>query len=159
MLFVAALNVQAQEVKASQETEAEKQARAMELMAIKIDMEVNKELFMQVTQNTYVSEEPKAVIMAMIVPETYDNAKAKLEGNMPPDFKVTNKGEKMMNGVNVIYMEGTAEAQGTKVNSTIYCLKRDADSCIMFMGMSEVGADKKYTDAIAAAANSVVKKQ
>lgn len=152
MLFVAVATVQAQE------TEAEKQKRAMELMSIKVDMKVDEELFMQVTTNTYVSESPKAVIMAMIVPETYENAKAKLEGNMPPDFKVTDKGEKMMNGVKVIYMQGTAEAQGTKVNSTVYCLKRDADTCLMFMGMSEVGADKKYVDAITAAANSVVKK-
>lgn len=152
MLFVAVATVQAQE------TEAEKQKRAMELMSIKVDMKVDEELFMKVTENTYVSESPKAVIMAMIVPETYENAKAKLEGNMPPDFKVTDKGEKMMNGVKVIYMQGTAEAQGTKVNSTVYCLKRDADTCLMFMGMSEVGADKKYADAITAAANSVVKK-
>lgn len=153
MLFVAAFNVQAQE------TDAEKQARAMELMSIKIDMKIDKELFMEVTPNTYVSENPKAVIMAMIVPETYENAKSKLEGNMPPDFKVADKGEKTMNGVKVIYLEGTAEAQGSTVDSTVYCFKRDADTCIMFMGMLEVGSDKKYVEAIAAAANSVVKKQ
>jgi hypothetical protein len=69
MLFVA-FNVQAQE------TDAEKQALAMELMSIKIDMKVDTELFTEVTPNTFVSESPKAVIMAMIVPETYENAKS-----------------------------------------------------------------------------------
>ena len=152
MLFVA-FNVQAQE------TQAEKQARAMELMSIKVDMKVDTELFQAVTPNTYVSESPKAVIMAMIVPETFEVAKDKLDGNLPPQFKVVNKGEKMMNGVTVVYLTGTSEAEGVTINSTVYCFKRDADTCIMFMGMSEVGADQKYVDAITAAGNSVVKKQ
>lgn len=152
MLFVA-FNVQAQE------TEADKQAKAMELMSIKVDMKVDTELFTEVTPNTYVSESPKAVIMAMIVPETYENAKNKLESNLPPEFVVANKGEKMMNGVNVVFLEGTSKAQGVTINSTVYCFKRDADTCFMFMGMSEVGADQKYVDAIIAAGNSVVKKQ
>jgi len=152
MLFVA-FNVQAQD------DDAEKQALAMELMSVKVDMTVDTELFKEVTPNTYVSESPKAVIMAMIVPETYENAKDKLESNLPPAFKVANKGEKMMNGVNVVFLEGTSEAQGVTINSTVYCFKRDADTCIMFMGMSEVGADQKYVDAITAAGNSVVKKQ
>ncbi|MEM6721163.1 MAG: hypothetical protein AAF611_17670 [Bacteroidota bacterium] len=154
MLFVAVFTVQAQDDDA-----AEQQAIAQELMSIKIDMKVDTELFMKVTENTYVSESPKAMIMAMIVPETYENAKSKLVGNMPPDFKVKEKGEKMMNGIQVLFLEGTAEAQGSTVDSTVYCFKRDADTCIMFMGMSEVGADKKYVDAITTAANSVVKKQ
>ncbi|WP_241479997.1 hypothetical protein [Kordia jejudonensis] len=156
MLFVA-LTVQAQEV-VSQETEAEKQKKAMELMSIKIDMTIDPNLFMEVTPNTFVSESPKAVIMAMIVPETYQNAKDKLESNLPPEFKVSDKGEKTMNGVNVVYLEGSSKAQGVTINSTVYCLKRDAETCIMFMGMLEDGADKKYADAIKVAANSVVKK-
>lgn len=150
VLFIG-FNVQAQE------TEAEKQARAMELMSIKIDMTVDTSLFMEVTPNTFVSENPKAVIMAMIVPETYENAKDKLESKLPSEFKVADKGEKTINGIKVIYLEGTSEAQGVTINSTVYCFKRDADTCIMFMGMSEVGADQKYVDAIKVAAKSVVK--
>jgi len=144
MLFVAVFTVQAQDD---------------ELASIKIDMEVDTKLFTKITENTYASDSPKAIVMAMIVPETYEDAKSKLTGSMPPDFKVTDKGEKMMNGIQVLYLEGTAESQGTTANSTVYCFKRDAETCIMFMGMLEVGADKKYEDAIATAANSVVKKQ
>ncbi|WP_420572533.1 hypothetical protein [Kordia sp.] len=152
MLFVA-FTVQAQE------TEADKQKRAMELMSIKVDMQVDTELFTQATPNTYVSEDPKAVIMAMIVPETYENAKTKLEGNLPPEFEVSNKGEKTINGIKVIFLEGTSKAQGVSINSTVYCFKRDAETCVMFMGMSEVGADKKYVDAINESAKSAIKKQ
>ncbi len=152
MLFVA-FNVQAQEPDA-----AEEQAIAMELAAIDLEMKVDTELFQKMSTNMYVSQSPKAMVMGMIVPETYENAITKLEGNLPPGFKVTNKGEKMMNGVNTMSLEGTIESPEGVINCIMYYTKRDADTCTVFMGMSEVGVDKKYTDAITAAANSIIKK-
>jgi len=153
ILFIG-FNVQAQETDA----EKAKQARAMELMSKKVDMTVDEDLFMGVTPNTYVSESPKAVIMAMMVPETYEDSKKKMNENDTDKFKVTDRGEKEINGVKVLYMEGTSEAEGTTLNNTIYCVKYDEETCIMFIGMVENGADKKYEEAVAKAANSVIKK-
>ncbi|WP_215907121.1 hypothetical protein [Kordia aestuariivivens] len=153
ILFIG-FNVQAQET----EADKEKAAKAMEMMSKKVDMDVNEELFMAVTPNTYVSENPKAVIMAMMVPETYEASKEKMNENDTDKFKVTGRGEKEINGVKVLYMEGTSEAEGTTLNNTIYCVKYDEETCIMFIGMVEDGADVKYTDAVAKAANSVIKK-
>jgi hypothetical protein len=153
ILFIG-FNVQAQET----EADKEKAAKAMEMMSKKVDMDVNEELFMAVTPNTYVSESPKAVIMAMMVPETYEASKKKMTENDTDKFKVTGRGEKEINGVKVLYMEGTSEAEGTILNNTIYCVKYDEETCIMFIGMVEDGADVKYTDAVAKAANSVIKK-
>ena len=76
LLFVAALFIGV--FANAQETEAEKQARAMELMSKKVDMTVDEELFNSVAPNTYVSESPTAVVMAMYVPENYEAAKKKL---------------------------------------------------------------------------------
>ncbi len=151
------LGFTAQAQEQTQETEAEKQARAMELMAIKIDMEIDSTIFTQATPNMYVSETPKAVIMAMVLPETYENGKAKLTSKLPATFKVTQRKEKTINGVNVMHIEGSSEAQGVTVNSTVYFLKCDAETCIMFMGMLEEGADQKYVDAINTAGISVIK--
>lgn len=141
----------------AQETEAEKQQRAMELMSKKVDMTVDTELFKSVTPNTFVSESPKAVIMAMMVPETYEGAKAKMEKDMDARFDITDKGEKTINGVKVLFMEGTSEAEGVKLNNIVYCIKHNENTCIMFIGMSETSADQKYVDAIQKAANSVIK--
>ena len=143
----------------AQETEAEKQVRAMELMSKKVDMTVDNELFMSVTQNTYVSESPKAFVMGMYVPENYDNAKKKLSENVTAqDFEVTSSGEKEINGVKVLYMYGTSEVEGVKLDNKIYCYEIDKDSCLMLIGMLEVDADKKYSDAIDSALNSGIKK-
>lgn len=141
----------------AQETEAEKQKKAMELMSKKVDMKVNTELFKDVTPNTYVSESPKAVIMAMMVPETYEQAKAKMDKEMSDKFTITDKGEKTINGVKVLFMKGTSEAEGVTLNNTVYCIRHSEDVCIMFIGMSEKGADQKYVDAIKEAANSIIK--
>lgn len=153
ILFIG-FNVQAQET----ETEAAKQARAMELMSKKVDMTIDEELFMAVTVNTYVSENPKAVIMAMMVPESYESSKKKMNENDTDKFQVTERGEKEMNGVKVLYMEGTSEAEGTTLNNKIYCVKYDEKTCIMFIGMVENGANEKYENAINNAANSIIKK-
>ncbi|WP_046744206.1 hypothetical protein [Kordia zhangzhouensis] len=155
ILFIG-FNAQAQTEQA--EVDKQKAARAMELMSKKVDMTVDEELFMAVTQNTYVSENPKAVVMAMMIPETYADSKKKMDTDMSNKFNVTSKGEKEINGVKVLYMNGTSEAEGVTLNNTIYCIEYDANTCIMFIGMVEEGADKKYTDAINASAQSVVKK-
>ena len=155
ILFIG-FNAQAQ----VEQTEADKEkaARAMELMSKKVDMTVDEELFMGVTQNTYVSEDPKAVIMAMMVPETYADTKKKMDNEMSAKFEVLTKGEKKINNVNVLYMTGKSTAEGTTLMNTIYCVKYDANTCIMFIGMVEEGADAKYTKAIETSANSVIKK-
>ncbi len=144
----------------AQETEAEKQARAVELMSKKVDITVDEELFKTATPNAYVSESPKAVVMGMYVPENYDNAKKKLSENATAqDFEVTSSGEKEINGIKVLYMYGTSEAEGVKLENKIYCYEVDKNTCLMLIGMLEVEADKKYSDAIDAALNSAIKKQ
>ncbi len=153
MLFVATFTVQAQE------DEAEKQALAMEMASIELNMEVDTELFQKMSTNMYVSQTPQVMIMGMVVPETYENAKTKLEGNLPPEFKVSDKGEKTMNGVKVVFLKGTSDSPQGVIDCVVYCTKRDAETCTMFMGMSEVGVDQKYVDAINKAANSVIKKK
>lgn len=144
----------------AQETEAEKQARALELMSKKVDITIDDELFMAVTQNTYISENPKAVVMGMYVPETYEAAKEKLTANTATQqFEVTSSGEKEINGVKVLYMYGKSEAEGAKLDNKIYCYEIDKDTCLMLIGMLEVDADKKYSEAIDSALKSGIKKQ
>ncbi len=144
----------------AQETEAEKQARAMELMSKKVDITVDEELFNSVAPNTYVSESPTAVVMAMYVPENYEAAKKKLnEDYSAQKFEVTSSGEKEINGVKVLYIYGKSEAEGTTLENKVYCYEIDKDTCLMLIGICEVGADKKYSDAVNTALNSAIKKQ
>lgn len=165
-LGLMAFNVQAQEPATTETQEAkteeanqDKMKRMLELMSKKIEMDVDTELFKPEGANSYVSENPKAVILAMMVPDTYENSKKKMEKDAGGGMTITEKGEKEINGVTVLYMKGTSEAEGSTLNAEMYCMEVDAETCLMFVGMADVKADTKYTEAITKAANSVIKKQ
>lgn len=142
----------------AQETDSAKENRTKELMSKKVEMDVDSGLFMAVTQNTFVSESPKAVIMGLYVPETYENIKLEMDTEMSQQFKVVEKGEKTINGVSVLCIVGISEPEGITMNNTVYCYKVDADTCVMLMGIIEEGAENKYKVAINKALNSGVKK-
>lgn len=150
--FACQLNAQT----TNSESDAESK-RMMELMSQKIEMDIDEDYFIGVATNTYVSESPKAVIMAMLVPESYEASKEKMMQNTSDDFVIENRGEKEMNGVKVLFMEGSSDAEGVKMNNTVYCIKYDDQTCMMIVGIIEQTADKKYFDMISRSMNSVVK--
>lgn len=166
IVCVMAFNLQAQTPETTEtvdaKTEQENQAkmdRMLELMKKKIEMEVDTKLFVPQGPNSYVSEDPKAVIMAMMVPDSYENAKEKMVNDAGGNMTITEKGEKELNGVTVLFMKGTNEAEGSTLNAEMYCMEIDAETCLMFVGMADVNADAKYSEAITKAVNSVIKKQ
>nr|WP_321227672.1 hypothetical protein [uncultured Psychroserpens sp.] len=157
LVFTMGVQMQAQDTAAPEMDEAQ-MARMMELMAQKIEMDVDTTLFTAVSTNTYVSDNPKAVVMAMMVPETFAKAKEKMATDDTAQFKITDRGEKTINGVNVLFMEGTSEAEGSTLDNAVYCMEIDANTCLMFIGMVDQEADAKYTEAMNKAMNSVIKK-
>lgn len=158
LVFTMGIQMQAQET-AEPEMDEAQMARMMELMGQKIEMDVDTTLFTAVSTNTYVSENPKAVVMAMMVPETYAKAKEKMDADNSTQFKISDKGEKTINGVKVLFMEGTSEAEGSTLNNMVYCMEFDANTCLMFVSMVDQKADAKYTEALTKTMNSVIKKQ
>lgn len=137
----------------------EKMTRMMELMGQKIEMDVDMTLFISVSTNAYVSENPKAVIMAMMVPDSYENSKKKMDSDSVERFTITEKGETEINGLKTLYMEGISEAEGSVLDNTMYCIEVDANTCLMFVGMVDQKADPKFAEAITKALNSVIKKK
>ncbi|WP_397362423.1 hypothetical protein [Olleya sp. R77988] len=156
------LHAQETEVEVTEGTETaesdDKVKRVMELMRKEIDMIVDEDVFKSVGNNTYVSEEPKAVLLAMYIPESYEVSRTKM--NNPPEdgFVVSDTGEKEVNGVKVLFMEGTSNTQGVTMTNAIYCMEIDENTCMMVMGMLEENADQKYIDIINRSINSVIKK-
>lgn len=150
--------IQAQD-KETTKGDQDKMTKYIELMSKKIDMVVDTSLFIEATPNTYVSENPKAVIMAMYVPESYEDTKKKMDDNVDTAFQVSDKGETEINGVKVLFMKGTSSADGTVMESEMYCMEIEDELCMMFLGLTEQGIDGKYNEAITKAMNSVIKKK
>ncbi|MDG5492345.1 hypothetical protein [Psychroserpens sp. SPM9] len=155
-IFMMIFNVQAQDTE-EKDAGKDKMARMMELMAKEIAIEVDTTLYKSAGANTFVSEDPKSVIMAMMIPDSYENSKKKMTDNADVRFQITDKGETELNGVKVLYMKGISEAEGSTLDNEIYCMAVDDDTCLMFIGMVDQNADKKYAEAIEKAKNSVIK--
>lgn len=134
-----------------------KKEKAEKLLSTKIEIDVNTEMFTPVAINTYVSEKPKGLIMTLIVPESYQKAKETLNNKISEEIVVTEQGEKTVNGITFLYVNGYTESEGKKLSSTIYCVKYNKESCLMFMGMIDEDATTKHKNAIANAAISIVK--
>ncbi len=152
------LTVQAQDTETSN-ADQEKMTRMMELMSKKIPMEVDTNLFIEATPNTYVSENPKAVIMAMYVPESYETSRQKMNENVDAAFQVSDMGETEVNGVKVLFMKGSSAADGITMDTVMYCMEVEDELCMMFLGLTEQDIDTKYNEAITKAMNSVIKKK
>jgi hypothetical protein len=151
LLLATVTHIQAQE--ASKET----QQKALEFMT-QIDMKVDMSLFKEAYKNMYVSDNPKAMIMGIVIPETYEVAKQEIAKKIPPGFELKDSGEKVINGVKIFYTKGIDASRGAKLNTAMYCMKRSDKTSFMFIGVSEIGIDKKYTEAIEVAFNSVIEK-
>lgn len=134
------------------------QARMKELMSKKVDITVDNDIFINVTPNTYVSETPKGVIMAMYIPESYEASKKRMTEEMTEKFRVTDKGEKTINGIKVLYLYGTSNTDGIILNNKIYCMEVDDETCLMVLGMMDESAEKKQHDSVDKILKTAIKK-
>lgn len=123
---------------------------------VKIDMTFNKSLFPMAEGNMYMSTEPVAFIMANLMPQSYEAAKAEME-SMAEDKELTNvkKGELKENGKNVLYQTALIKNdQGQDLVMEIYVVKVDAENTIMVSGGYDATAKSTFGNEIKKAALS-----
>lgn len=109
-----------------------------------IDMDFNKSLYANNFGNMYMSESPKAVLIAMVVPQSYDDLKAELAKGDDSKVKNVKKGEATEAGVKFSYFTGIAKEGESEIFIEAYVKKIDANSCIMITSMYEFGVKTKY---------------
>lgn len=117
---------------------------AEEAPEVVIDMDFNKTLYANNFGNIYMSESPKAVLIAMVVPQSYEELKAELDKDN--DTKVTNvkKGEATESGIKYSFFTGFVKEGDAEIFIEAFVKKVDAKSCIMITSMYEVGVKAKY---------------
>ncbi|SEP54734.1 hypothetical protein [Flavobacterium urocaniciphilum] len=109
-----------------------------------IDMDFNKSLYANNFGNMYMSETPKAVLMAMVVPQSYESGKAELKKSMEPDLKNFKVQEFTENGVKYFACTGIMNQNNEEVYVEVMVKKVVDDSCLMVTSMYEVGVKTKY---------------
>lgn len=109
-----------------------------------IDMDFNKSLYANNFGNMYMSDSPKAVLMAMVIPQSYESGKTELTKAMEPDLKNFKAQEFSVNGLKYYSCSGTMMQESIEVLVEVMIKKTDDNSCLMISSMYEVGVKTKY---------------
>lgn len=123
---------------------------------VKIDMNFNKSLFPMAEGNMYMSTEPVAFIMANMMAQTYEEAKAEMQA-ISEDKDLTNvkKGELKEKGKDVLYQTALIKNDdGQDLVMEIYVVKVDKQNTIMISGGYDLKAKETFKDEIKKAALS-----
>lgn len=123
---------------------------------IKIDMDFNKSLFPMSEGNMYMSTEPVAFIMANMMAQTYEEAKAEMQAiSEDKDLTEVKKGELKEKGKSVLYQTALIKNdQGQDLVMEIYVVKVDEQNTIMVSGGYDTKAKATFKDEIKKAALS-----
>lgn len=109
-----------------------------------IDMDFNKSLYTNNFGNMYMSESPKAVLIAMVIPQSYDELKAELDKSSDAKVKNVKKGEATESGLKFCYFTGTTKEGDDEIFVESLMKKVDANSCIIITSMYQLSVKTKY---------------
>ncbi|WP_343329862.1 hypothetical protein [Polaribacter staleyi] len=128
-----------------------------ELQKKKVSINIDKDIFTNVYQNMYVSKKPEALVLAVIIPISYDAQKDKIN-NKAINKGIPFKGEKKLNKENVLVFSGTIIKKGIEFAKHIYYIKQQQNTCIELTTMLAVNAPTKDKNMIKDIVNSVIEK-
>ncbi|MCG1037621.1 hypothetical protein [Polaribacter sargassicola] len=123
----------------------------------KVNININKDIFTNVTTNMYAAQEPKALIVALYLPISYKKQKTKLN-------KISNSselkfiGEKTIKGEKILLKEGIISKKGINYLKQVYYLKYDKKTCIELTTMLVYSASKRSKKMIDDIVYSVIEK-
>jgi hypothetical protein len=120
----------------------EEEDYAQEVPEIPVDMQFNKTLYSMNEGNMFMSMEPVAFVLAVVLPATYEQAKSEIFGGTPdPELKDVKTGESKEAGKTFAYQTANVKStDGKDLAMEIYIVKYDEVTSIMVSGAYDVKA-------------------
>jgi hypothetical protein len=115
-----------------------------ELPEIAIQMDFDKTLYAQNMGNTFMSEAPKAVLVGIVLPQSYEDIKAEMDKDNDPSLKDQKKVEFTDKGIKYMHFSGIYTQEGLEMYFEAICKKIDENSCIMITSMYEGAAKTRF---------------
>lgn len=122
---------------------------------VKVDIDTT--VFSKVSDNTYMSGEPKILFVSAFVVDSYKNQKVKML-KFFTEKKFTKKVEKEISGKKVFFIEGPINKDDTDFINRNYCIKYDNESVIMITTLVEAIEDDNYKVMLEKVVQSVIDK-
>ena len=106
------------------------------MLTTKIYMEVDSQLYSSIQGNFYISEKPQAMIMAMVIPQSYEKAKQKISEDVKKkNVLIKDSGEFVINGKKIVFKIGEMVERGEKMIIELYAVEATAESTILITGV------------------------
>jgi hypothetical protein len=122
---------------------------------VKID--IDDTVFSKVSDNTYMSGEPKILFLSAFVVDSYKNQKVKML-RFFTEKKFSKKVEKEISDKKVFFIEGPINKDDTDFINRNYCIKYDEETVIMITTLVEATEDDNYKVMLEKVVQSVIDK-
>lgn len=125
------------------------------MLNTKISMEVDTLLYTNSQGNFYISENPQAMIMGMVIPQAYDKAKEKLISDVKrKSVKIKDSGEFEINGKKILFKIGEMKERGEEMIIELYAVQTATDRTILITGIYMPKDKVRFANATKKAASS-----
>ncbi len=107
---------------------------------VDISMEFNKSLYSDAMKNIYFSEEPKAMLMGMLAPQSIEDLNNELGSDFSGgELKNIKKGETKIDGIDILYVVGSfVDESGEEFAIEMLAKKHDNKSSILVVSFYEI---------------------
>lgn len=117
-------------------TEVDAGNKMLAMINTRISMEVDTLLYKIKGGNFYVSKDSQAMIMAMLIPQSFEQAKEKLSKNVKNrNVIIKETGELEANGKKVAFKTGELNEEGKKMMIELYAIEVTKESTILVTGV------------------------
>lgn len=131
----------------------------MPTMSTKVSMEIDMKLFPRTQGNMFISENPRAMIMPMVLRadfETLDQEELLNSTAKELDITIKKKGVMKNKGKKAYYIIGSTNDKERNIQLEVYFVNGYKNSTIMITGFYDLAIKKAYKNAIKKAAFSAI---
>lgn len=129
----------------------------MPVMSSKVSMEIDMRLFPKKQGGMFISENPRAMIMPMVLRANFDSLDQKIlldETAKELGITIKKKGALTKKGKKAYYITGSTNDKERSIMLEVYFVKGDKDKTIMITGFYDLSTKKEYRNEIKKAAFS-----
>lgn len=106
------------------------------MLNTKISMDVDTLLYTNSQGNFYISENPQAMIMGMVIPQSYESAKGKLAADVKKkSVIIKDSGEFEVNGKKILFKIGEMKERGEEMIIELYAVQASKEQTILITGI------------------------
>ena len=125
------------------------------VFSTKVYMDLDTTVFSTKQGNFYLAEADNAMIMTMVVPQSFAKAEEDFDKETKKDgYKMLEKKKFVHNGKNIAYQKGMMKKKGKKLVMYLYAIEQSKEQTIFFTGMHMDGDEGKFFPLIERAALS-----